>query len=131
MIPQTQLSLASIFSDCQNIFESDKPKFLSLLEEHIKLDEIIPLSFYRNFYKRTGRKRNYPLHGFLWALIIQKIFSIPTDGLLLVFLHYSKELREFCGFDKVPRACKITRFKQDFLLDLQSVFDRLVDVPFL
>lgn len=128
MIPQTQLSLASIFSDCQNIFESDKPKFLSLLEEHIKLDEIIPLSFYRNFYKRTGRKRNYPLHGFLWALIIQKIFSIPTDGLLLVFLHYSKELREFCGFDKVPRACKITRFKQDFLLDLQSVFDRLVDV---
>jgi hypothetical protein len=48
--------------------------------------------------------------------------------LLLVFLHYSKELREFCGFEKVPDASKITRFKQDFLPDLQSVFCHLVDV---
>ena len=46
----------------------------------------------------------------------------------LVFLHYSRHLREFCGFTKVPDASKITRFKQDFLLDLQSVFDKLVDI---
>ena len=64
----------------------------------------------------------------LWALIIQRIFSIPTDTLLLVFLNYSKPLRDFCGFDKVPDASKITRFKQDFLSDLQSVFDKLVDI---
>jgi hypothetical protein len=43
-------------------------------------------------------------------------------------LHYSKALREFCGFTKVPDASKITRFKQDFLAGLQSVFDRLVDI---
>lgn len=64
----------------------------------------------------------------LWALIIQRLFSIPTDSLLLIFLHYSRHLREFCGFTKVPDASKITRFKQDFLEDLQSVFDNLVDV---
>jgi hypothetical protein len=64
----------------------------------------------------------------LWALIIQRIFSIPTDSLLLVFLGYSRELREFCGFSKVPDASKITRFKQDFLSDLQSVFENLVDL---
>ena len=64
----------------------------------------------------------------LWALIIQHLFSIPTDSLFLVFLHYSRHLREFCGFTKVPDASKITRFKQDFLPDLQSVFDKLVDV---
>lgn len=52
----------------------------------------------------------------------------PTDSLLLVFLHYSRHLREFCGFDKVPDAFKITRFKQDFLDDLQLVFDKLVDL---
>ena len=34
----------------------------------------------------------------------------------------------FCGFDKVPDASKITRFKQAFLDDLQSVFDILVDL---
>lgn len=37
-------------------------------------------------------------------------------------------MREFCGFKKVPDASKITRFKQDFLSDLQSVFDQLVDL---
>ncbi|MCL1788373.1 MAG: transposase [Defluviitaleaceae bacterium] len=128
MIPHNQLTLGDIFSECREIFEEDKPRFLSLLENHINLSEIIPRSFYRHFYKGIGRSRQYPLHGFLWALIIQKIFTIPTDQLLLTFLHYSKALRKFCGFTKVPDASKITRFKQDFLQDLQLVFDNLVDV---
>ena len=128
MIPYKQLSLADIFEDCQNIFEDDKPQFLALLEQHINLDEIIPVTFYNHFYASTGRTRKYHLHALLWALIIQRIFSIPTDRLLLTFLHYSKPLREFCGFSKVPDASKITRFKQDFLDDLQSVFERLVDL---
>lgn len=128
MITQKQLTLEDIFEDCKEIFVSDKPKFLTLLEHHIDLDEMIPISFYHHYYSSTGRNRKYPLTAMLWALIIQRIFSIPTDSLLLVFLHYSRHLREFCGFKKVPDASKITRFKQDFLEDLQSVFDSLVDV---
>ena len=128
MIPYKQLSLADIFSDCQEKFENDKPAFLSLLETHIDIDEFIPISFRNHFYASTGRTHKYPLQAFLWALIIQRIFSIPTDQLLLTFLAYSKPLREFCGFTKVPDASKITRFKQDFLDDLQIVFDNLVDV---
>ena len=128
MIPYKQLSLADIFQDCQNIFDNDKPAFLSLLETHIDIDEFIPISFRNHFYASTGRSRKYPLRAFLWALIIQRIFSIPTDQLLLTFLSYSKPLRDFCGFTKVPDASKITRFKQDFLDDLQLVFDNLVDV---
>lgn len=128
MIPYKQLSLADIFEDCQEIFDSDKPKFLSLLENHIDLDSIIPISFRNHYYASTGRTRKYPLNAMLWALIIQRIFSIPTDSLLLVFLQYSNSLREFCGFSKVPDASKITRFKQDFLSDLQSVFENLVDL---
>lgn len=128
MIPYKQLSVADIFQDCQDIFDHDKPAFLSLIESHIDLDEFIPLSFYNHFYASTGRARKYPLKAILWALIIQRIFSIPTDQLLLAFLHYSRPLREFCGFSKVPDASKITRFKQDFLQDIQSVFDRLVDI---
>lgn len=75
-----------------------------------------------------GKTRKYPLHTFLWALIIQHIFSIPTDQLLLTFLAFSKPLRAFCCFTKIPDASKITRFKQDFLDDLQLVFDNLVDL---
>lgn len=128
MIPYKQLSLSDIFTDCQDKFENDKPAFLSLLETHIDLDELIPDSFWNHFYASTGRTRKYPLHALLWALIIQRIFSIPTDQLLLTFLAYSKPLRDFCGFTKVPDASKITRFKQDFLEDLQLVFDKLVDL---
>lgn len=128
MITYNQLSLADIFSNCQDIYESDKPAFLSLLQSHIDLNEIVPLSFQKHFYASTGRARKYPLFALLWALIIQRVFSIPTDSLLLLFLHYSRHLREFCGFDKVPDASKITRFKQDFLPDLEDVFSRLVDL---
>lgn len=127
MIPYKQISLADIFEDCREIYESDKPQFLSLLEKHIDLDEIVPISFRKHYYASTGRNRKYPLNAMLWALIIQRLFSIPTDSLLLIFLRYSRHLREFCGFTKVPDASKITRFKQDFLEDLQSVFDHLVD----
>ena len=128
MIPQKQLSLADIFEDCKNIYESDNPQFLTLLENRIDLDEIIPVSFYHHYYASTGRNRKYPLTAMLWALIIQRLFSIPTDSLLLIFLHYSRLLREFCGFIKVPDASKITRFKQDFLEVLQSVFENLVTI---
>ena len=128
MIPYNQLSLADIFSNCQDIYESDKPEFLSLLQSHIDLNEIVPASFRKRFYASTGRARKYTLFALLWALIIQRIFSIPTDSLLLIFLHYSRHLREFCGFDKVPDASKITRFKQDFLPELEDVFSRLVDL---
>jgi Transposase domain (DUF772). len=128
MITYKQLSLAEIFSDCSNSFENDKYHFLSLLEKNIDIDGFISVSFRNHFYSSFGRHRKYPLHAFLWALLLQRIFSIPTDSLLIIFLKYSKEFREFCGFSKVPDASKFTRFKQDFLPDLLSVFDNLVDV---
>lgn len=128
MISYNQLSLAEIFTDCQDKFENDKPAFLSLLENNLDLDEFISVSFRNHYYASTGRPRKYPLTAMLWALVLQRIFSIPTDSLLVVFLQYSKELRAFCGFRKVPDTSKITRFKQDFLPDLQSLFDTLVDV---
>ncbi len=86
MITHKQLSLADIFTDCQN-----------------KFDNLYPM---------------------LKALLLQLIFSIPTTSLLIVFLKYSQELRDFCGFDVVPDASKFTRFKQDFLSDLQSMFEK-------
>lgn len=128
MISYKQLSLADIFSDCQEKFENDKYQFLSLLEINIDIDEFISISFRNHYYASTGRPRIYPLSAMLWALFLQRVFSIPTDTLLILFLRYSKELRNFCGFKKVPDASKLTRFKQDFLSDLQSLFDNLIDV---
>ena len=69
MISQKQLSLADIFEDCKDIFESDKPQFLTLLENHIDLDEFISISFYNHYYAATGRNRKYPLTAMLYILI--------------------------------------------------------------
>ena len=128
MIPYKQLTLAEVFDDCQNKFDNDKYQFLSLLDKTIDLDEIVPVSFVTHFYASTGRPRKHQLYPMIKALLIQRIFSIPTDTLLIVFLKYSQELRDFCGFSVVPDASKFTRFKQDFLMDLQSMFDNLVDI---
>lgn len=128
MIPYKQLSLADIFSDCQEKFDIDKPAFLELLKQHLDINEFISASFINHYYASTGRPRKYPLSAMLWALVLQRIFSIPTDSLLIIFLKYSKELRDFCGFHKVPDASKFTRFKQNFEADLQSLFDTLVDI---
>lgn len=128
MIPHKQLSLADIFTDCQNKFDNDKYEFLELLSQTIDLDAIVPASFLIHFHAATGRPRRHQLYPMLWALLLQRIFSIPTDSLLIVFLKYSQELRDFCGFKVVPDASKFTRFKQDFLLDLQRMFDNLVDL---
>lgn len=128
MLRPKQLSLSDIYSHCSNCFENNKYEFLRLLEENINLEKLIPMTFRNHFYLRFGRPRDYSLDAFIWALLLQKIFTIPTDSLLLIFLHYSKELRDFCGFTKVPDASKLTRFKQDFLWDLQDFFDRLVDI---
>lgn len=123
----SQLSIADHFQECRNFFESDKPTFFALLKEHINLSDFIPNSFYSAFYKSLGRDREYSLYGFLISLILQKILSIPSDSLLIFFLHLCKELREFCGFTKVPDASKFTRFKQDFEPHIEQMFSAMVD----
>lgn len=128
MIPHNQLSLNEVCEKCEEKFENDKPAFLTMLTDAIHFDEIVAPSFWLHFHRGIGRSREYPLEGFLWALLIQRIFSIPTIALLIIFLRYSRELREFCGFTKVPDASKFTRFKEDFLPDLQLFFDHLVEL---
>ena len=77
------LSVNNISADCKNKLIEDSPSFFSLLAEHINLDDFIPPEFESAFYRSVSRTRIYPLHGFLAAFILQKIFSIPTDSLLL------------------------------------------------
>lgn len=122
-----QVSLKETFSDCQDMFFDNTPSFFQLLEEHIDIADFIPLNFSLAFYQNLGRKRLYPLTGFLSALILQKIFSIPTDSLLILLLNLCSELRSFCGFSNVPDAPLFTRFKQDFLPYIEQMFHLMVD----
>ena len=122
-----QLSLKDTFSDCQDMFIDDTPSFFQLLEQHFDISLFVPQTFYNAFYQHLGRKRYYPLTGFLSALILQKIFSIPTDSLLILLLNLCKELKCFCGFSKVPDAPLFTRFKLGFTDHIELMFQQMVD----
>lgn len=122
-----QISLKDAFSDCQDMFIDDTPSFFQMLNSYFDFQAFIPANFYHAFYQNLGRNRLYPLEGFLSALVLQKIFSIPTDSLLLLLLHICRELREFCGFSKVPDAPLFTRFKQNFEPFLEQMFQQMVD----
>ena len=88
MITYKQLSLANIFSDCQNKFDNDKYEFLSILDETINLDEIVPVSFVSHFHAATVRPRKHLFYPMLKALLLQLIFfdshHIPSDCILKI-----------------------------------------------
>ena len=125
---ENQLNLGNIYSECSELFKEQRPEFLNLMEQYLDIDKYISYQFKRAFYADTGRPRGCSLHGYISALILQKIFTIPTDSLLILILNFSSELRHFCGIDKVPDASKWTRFKQDFCNYLKVMFISLVDI---
>ena len=122
-----QMSLFDIYNDVSEAVENKKPKVISLLEEHIDFENIIPQNFYRAFYSHYGRNNIYHLESYIRALLLQKILGIPTDKLLLNILKCSSELTDFCGFDKIPDGSALTRFKQRFTGFLAEMFENLVN----
>ena len=123
-----QISLSDTYQECKDIFQNDKPKFLELLTQHLDLSSLVPPSFYWSYNKPLGRDRKYSLLSMLAALILQKILGIPKISLLILFLILCREVREFCGFTDVPDDAQFTRFKQDFILEIETFFNHLVDV---
>ena len=123
-----QIPLSDTFQECKDAYQNDKPKFLELLTNHLDLSSIIPQTFYWSYNKNLGRDRKYSLHSMLAALIFQKILGIPTVSLLIIFLTLCHEAREFCGLTDVPDDSQFTRFKQDYVVELENLFNHLVDI---
>lgn len=123
-----QMSLLDTYKSVEERLATNKPALFRLLDEHLDWEKIIPAKFYSAFYQRLGRKREYGLESFLRALFLQRIFHYVEDSQLLNTLRFSCEMRDYCGFEKVPDASKLTRFKQDFSEYIRDVFERLVDM---
>lgn len=83
--------------------------------------------FYYAFYNRIVRKHKYQLISFIKSLVLEKLLGF-TDSQLILVLNLSKELREFCNFDKVSDASYFTRFKQNYCDYLSEMFETLVDL---
>lgn len=75
-----------------------------------------------------GRNHIYHLESFLWFVILKKIFGLSQNTQLINILKCSRELRDLCGFEKVPDASQITRFYQNYCDHIVAMFERLVDL---
>ncbi len=123
-----QMSLEDIYNGVSESMESQKSELVSLLEEHINLDALIPYSFRVAFYGRMGRNHIYHLESFLWFVILKKLFGLTQNTQLISILKCSSELRDLCGFEKVPDASQITRFYQNYCEHIVDMFEHLADI---
>ena len=124
----------SFFDFSDEFQKMDSHYQLKKLSDYIDFAEIIPKQVRDRYYKQTGRPP-YSIESMLSALIIQKIYSIPTTELLVKFLELSRPLKDFCGFtDSVPDAATFTRFKQKLdEEDFKEILHQLVKLtePYL
>ena len=124
-----QISLFDTYTNVLTTMEEEKSEFISLLDEHIDFVAIIPRQFYNAYYSFTGRKHVFSLESFIRVLIVQRLLGMEHISQLRTLLSFSKELRDFCGFDrKIPDAPQFTRFKQQFANHIELMFQRLSDL---
>lgn len=122
-----QLNFCNISNNFDTFYNQNQDNLLSLLDEFINISDFIPFTFYQKYYSKFGTKRDFSLESMLNAFIIKNILSIPSIDLLITILSISSELRQFCGFLKVPHKSQFSRFKSDFLDDFNNLFNNLVD----
>jgi len=122
-----QLNLFDQVSELNYLSTKQPVDFLNLLSDHFGLESFIPESFSKHYYSALDRDRNYKLSSILAALILMQIFHIPTNVLLHLFLIFSAEIQEFCGFyGSIPDESYFSRFKTDFEKDIADLFNSLV-----
>ena len=88
-----QLNLFDQVSELNYLSTKQPVGFLNLLSDHFDLESFIPESFSKHYYSTLGRDRDYKLSSILSALILMKVFHIPTNVLLHLFLIFSTEIR--------------------------------------
>lgn len=125
---KNQIHLCDVFEEVEDYFKEDKPKFIKLFEEYIDLNVLIPQTFFSAYYSSTGHPRDYSLSSMLIALIVQKILGLSETKTFLNILSLSKELRSLCNFSKIPHESQFSRFKTDFITNIQDFFNHLVDI---
>ena len=123
-----QLSFFDTYTDIADSMETGKPELVRLLEEYVDIESVIPCDFYMAYDRRMGRKRINPLESFIRAFIIKQLLGMKENKQLLTLLTFSKELRDYCDFIKLPDEPQLSRFKSDFCVYIKRMFDSLVEL---
>lgn len=122
-----QFNLYDFSSDFDKFYNQNQDNLLFLLDEFIDLSEFIPSAFYDSYYSKMGRKREYSLESMISTFILKNLLSISNIDTMISLLKISTDIRQFCGFLKVPNKSQFSRFKTQHLDDLGDLFHNLVD----
>ncbi|MBC2582581.1 transposase [Clostridium sp. DJ247] len=121
-----QLNIFEQVSELKHMTNKQPVGFIKLLADNFDINIFIPDPFREHYYANLGKDREYELSSVLSALLIMQIFHIPTTILLTIFLIFSTEIREFCGFYKsIPDESFFSRFKTTFESDIANLFDSM------
>jgi len=122
-----QLNIFEQITEFNDLVKKQPIGFLNLLSDNFDINTFIPQSFSEKYYADLGRDRKYELSSVLSALILMQIFHIPTTTLLVIFLIFSSELREFCSFyGDIPDDSFFSRFKSEFEPNIADLFNSMV-----
>ena len=122
-----QLTICDFSSDFEKFFNQNQTKLLTLLDKFIDISSYIPHSFYKLYYRQFGRDRKYSLESMISFFILKNILCISSIDTMINILSLSSELRSYCGFFKIPHKSQFSRFKSEFLDDINNLFHNLVD----
>ena len=107
-----QLRFSESFNSISNTASSKKDTVIDILSKHLDLSSIIPPEFHFSYNSNRGADRFYSLKSMLSALILQKILGFNKTSQLIDLLHISKEVRDFCSFDKVPNVSPVCAVRE-------------------
>ncbi|WP_408605205.1 MULTISPECIES: transposase [Caldicellulosiruptor] len=107
-----QLSFLDLYEHVKNIALNNPQNLLGFFSNFIDLNQFIPQSFFKVYYKHFGKQRDFSLQSMLCAHFNQKIFKLSTLIQLRAILFNSYELRIFCNFNKIPSISTFSRFRE-------------------
>ena len=113
-----QLTICDFSSDFEKFFNQNQTNLLTLLDKFIDISSYIPHSFYKSYYRQFGRDRKYSLESMISFFILKNILCISSIDTMINILSLSSELRSYCGFFKIPHKSQFSRFKSEFLDDI-------------
>ncbi|WP_207180368.1 transposase [Anaerocellum diazotrophicum] len=120
-----QLSFLELYEDVKNLALNNPHNLLGFFNKYININNFIPQSFFKAYYKYFGKHRCFSLQSMLCAFFIQKIFKFSTLTQLRAVLLNSYQLKSFCNFDTIPSISTFSRFRKIFCSEIENVFYNL------
>ncbi len=124
---KTQLSLFNQFESLTDFENNNKLNIIMLLHLHLDFSSLIPEDMISSYYSGIGRNP-YPLTSMVKAFLVKNIYGYESIDKLIDLLYASPKVRNFCDFSTIPDKSTFSRFKSNFYILLEDIFNNLVNL---